>query len=88
MWPFRANTSRFVLRSASCASHSGAALWWCEDMKPDVTPTPVGAEGACCHLDTVYQSKQTVLHRPQMNFSPESVCVWVCVNVFGLVIFR
>lgn len=64
MWPSRANTSRFLLRSPGSASHSDAVLRWCEDMKPDVTQTPAGAEGGRCHLDTVYPSKQTVYDRP------------------------
>lgn len=60
----RANQSRFLLGGPGGARSLVTALWCCWDAKPDVTQTPVGAQGSCCDVGTVYQSKQTVYHRP------------------------
>lgn len=56
----RANQSRFLLGGPGGARSLVAALWCCGDAKPDVTQTPVGAQGSCCDVDTVDRSQPTV----------------------------
>lgn len=75
-----ANQSRFLLGASGGARSLVAALWCCWDATPDVTQTPVGAQGSRCDVATVYRSKQTVYH--SRSIGPDERClVSAAVNV-------